>query len=203
MTKSQILQTAKPILFSREMVRAILAGHKTQTRRVIKPSGKHRDIDISLLDNPYQIQGLFKPPHKPGDYLYVRETWHTEWTYGSRIFYRADFTGTTEEVYCLDKMTKFKWQPSIHMPKAAARIFLRVTDVRAERLQDITEEDAIAEGVRIGIGGEPYFSCRDAYLALWDSQYAKRGYPWGSNPWVYVYKFERVEVTARVEVEDE
>lgn len=143
----------KPILFNTEMVRAILEGRKTVTRRVVKT--KHKDAcgfyvttrksdgafmgvyeydeNESMFDNPLE------PPYQVNDVLYVRETWKPAGK-GKKYFYKVDW-----EMDGIAGITK--WKPSIHMPKEAARIFLRVTDVRVERLQDITEEQAKAEGV--------------------------------------------------------
>jgi hypothetical protein len=198
----------KPIIFSTLMVQAILDGRKTQTRRVVKPQPVKDDtfkgpywyeptvvnkdgelgpgkpvFGISSTDGEWGI----KSPYRPGDVLYVRETWSRDES--GEYVYRTNY-GTTEDDSFPPSM--FRWRPSIHMPREAARIFLLVKDVRVERLQDITEEDAIAEGIRIGIGGEPYFSCRDAFVALWNSINTKRGYGWGTNPWVWVVSFERI-----------
>lgn len=220
----------KPILFSAPMVQAILEGRKTQTRRIVKPkrnsrcrmslfnaiahiSGKWFGVDFNNV--PFINDLIEQPKCKPGDILWVRETWRDRWgmayaNYGTGNAYPIDDVREIEYKaggngffmhgcnLCPDEPTVkwgewSKWRPSIFMPRDAARIFLRVTNVRVERLQDITEEDAIAEGIRIGIGGEPYFSCRDAFVALWNSINTKRGYGWDSNPWVWVYEFERAE----------
>lgn len=197
----------KPILFSTPMVKAILEGRKSQTRRVVKPQppedafecpywyapgfvgkdgelvpGKHV-FGISALDGEWGIRF----PYQPGDILWVRETWYYE-SEGDRYVYKASSPDYPVNV----GVGQRGWRPSIHMPRKAARLFLVVKDVRVERLQEITEEDAIAEGIRIGIGGEPYFSCRDAFVALWDGINGKK-YPWESSPWVWVISFERTE----------
>lgn len=194
----------KPILFNTEMVQAILEGRKTVTRRKID-----RDIinccdvdtDGTLLD--YQnCDGDFINPvdlckYKAGDILWVRETW-CHHPVGDWYGYKAD--GDYRDV-------DLKWRPSIHMPKSAARIFLKVTDVRVERLQDITEEQAIKEGftqyVCTNCKG---FGCCDCsgsgleepgmvgFFHTWDNLYEKRGYGWEANPWVWVIEFQRVEV---------
>lgn len=150
----------KPILFNTEMVRAILDNRKTVTRRVVKPQPTEQE------ENPQKVTsgnwyfdipdrhfggvragvGPYRPPYKPGDILYVRETW----AYPSGIEIK---NGAAPQMY-LYKADVFqpaawdKWRPSIHMPRKAARIFLRVTDVRAERLQDITPEQIDAEGCK-------------------------------------------------------
>ena len=171
----------KPILFSTPMVQAILDGRKTQTRRVIKIDDAPENWRKSLAGSRY----------KPSDILWVRETWADVF---GKYEYRADYS-ESENTYRVKRYgtTIAKWRPAIFMPRAAARIFLRVTDVRVERLQDITEDDATAEGLRIGIGGAPCFSCRDAFAELWDKLNAKRGYGWDTNPWVWVIEFERCE----------
>lgn len=134
----------KPILFNTEMVKAILDGRKTQTRRTCKGQGEC---------NP--VQCGYHPPFKPGDILWVREAWcdpAPDISY-SPILYKADFpmhwdAEETEHGDPVDlKAEDYKWRPSIHMPREYARIFLRVKDVRAERLQNITEQDSISEGI--------------------------------------------------------
>lgn len=124
----------KPILFNTQMVRAILDGRKTCTRRIVKPQPTAH----------YGVQCI-KPPYQPGDILYVRETWSLRFD-GEKYFYRADKNTSREEKRLLD-YNDVKWRPSIHMPKEAARIWLKVTNVRVERLQDISGEDLIKEGI--------------------------------------------------------
>lgn len=173
-----------PILFNTPMVRLILGGRKTQTRRVVKP------VHLQVLDSPFHckdpevpdaalLEKLCEPAYQPGDVLYVRETWGI-WspTLGTmpKIYYRADAKADAPEGII--------WKPSIHMPKEAARIFLRVTDVGAERLQDITDDGVLAEGLKIG----------DPFDELWDSTIKpahRDRYGWDANPWVWVYTFER------------
>lgn len=179
----------KPILFNTEMVRAILNGRKTQIRRVCK--GQPQDGTTS----PEALG--YKSPYQPGDILYVRETW-AEWTGG--YVYKADDSASPYPLEFVDR-----WRPSIHMPKEAARLFLRVTDVRAERLQSITPEDAASEGV------DGCRNCLDhggchlpgacnylpvSFGALWDSTIKPADcerYGWAANPWVWVICFERCE----------
>lgn len=149
----------KPILFNTEMVRAILDGRKSCTRRIVKPqqlvgllpdkckNGVPEEFlkEKKLMFKPYcnmtdieLINTAYKAPYQRGDILYVRETWCKGL---ERYIYRADYSDT-EKFYRDGKEIEMKWHPSLHMPKDAARIFLRVTNVRVERLQDITVEDA-------------------------------------------------------------
>jgi hypothetical protein len=123
----------KPILFNTQMVRAILDGRKTCTRRIVKPQPTAH----------YGVQCI-KPPYQPGDILYVRETWSLRFD-GEKYFYKADKNTSREEKRLLD-YNDVKWRPSIHMPKEAARIWLKVTNVRVERLQEITEAQTEEEG---------------------------------------------------------
>lgn len=207
MTREKALKVAKPILFNTEMVRAILSGRKTVTRRIIK-----RDIE-SILNSPYHkehpevedktiIEKLCIPSYAAGDILYVRETWCDD-----RQFTHEDTPG--KYFYKASESNNFKWRPSIHMPKEAARIFLRVKDVRVERLQDITSVGAWKEGVGencIGLSacGGGCDTCRantDNHIfmfnALWNSTIKKQDldkYGWNANPWVWVIEFERIEV---------
>lgn len=172
----------KPILFTTEMVRTTLDNRKTVTRRVVKPQ------HLRVLDSPYHkehpetpdkvlFERLCRPPYLLGDLLYVRETWcqpaaHTFW-------YKADST-----------VQNIKWRPSIHMPREAARILLRVTDVRVERLQDITDEQAEKEGCN------DYTSTALGFFDVWDSTIKPKDrdlYGWAANPWVWVIEFERCE----------
>jgi hypothetical protein len=191
----------KPIIFSTPMVQAILDGRKTQTRRVINPSRKQinfmGDMDIRSLVRPdesteewLQLRSengspvtCIKVPYQPGDILWVRETWSRD--ENGEYVYRTNY-GTTEDDSFPPSM--FKWKPSIHMPREAARIFLRVKTVRVERVQDITAHDAIREGME----SEIPFDTVDEFKELWNNLNAKRGYGWESNPWVWVVKFERI-----------
>ena len=166
------------------MVRAILDGRKTTTRRVIKPQPDRyfevHESPIYLYDVEFG-KGIINPPYQPGDILYVRETWQK---FGRCYIFKADENSVT---WWRDQNIG-KWHPSIHMPKEAARIFLCVTDVKAERLQNITDEEAEKEG------------CNDAtstamgFSYVWDSTIKKSDlnkYGWGASPWVWVISFER------------
>jgi hypothetical protein len=196
----------KPILFSGEMVRAILDGRKTQTRRVIKNAGGgcrgfiperetyYFGIDLRTVDNGPQTAIEVKPPCAVGDLLWVRETWATNEQIGihpadAEIIYRATSPEFGEE------FEGWKWRPSIFMPRWASRLTLRVTGVRAERVHDISRPDIRAEGVVCAWcqkqqGG--YCECYKMFSALWDSINAKRGYGWDASPWVWVIEFEVV-----------
>lgn len=208
----------KPILFNSDMVRALLDGNKTVTRRVVKPQPE------KCAHSPYECCGgrfafrigdractnQYKPPYRPGDILYVRETWDFRPDNKLGYIYRADYDGPYE----------IKWRPSIHMPREAARIFLRVTGVRVERLQGITAAGAIAEGVcwEDVISAVPSLPDNPAwdmdaviaeiqereerelieksYGTLWDNtlKHADRAlYGWDANPWVWWIEFERCE----------
>ncbi len=196
----------KPILFNTGMVRAILDSHKTVTRRVVKPQpeGAHSILDcdeekrtFDLLCGNGGVGGVFvdwaetvKAPFWPHDILYVRETW-TVWN--GNYEYKADVddgygpfcSNCTLDICAGGCNSILKWHPSIHMPREAARIFLRVTDVRVERVQDIDDDGVVAKGLNIG----------DPFDELWDSTIkpADRAlYGWDANPWVWVIEFERI-----------
>ena len=181
----------KPILFNTEMVRAILDGRKTVTRRLIKPQPQSEVVfhlgqwqETQMCANGLRI---LIPPVQVGDVLYVRETWGQ----------MADLPGISEEatVYAADFSDKelahlkdkhFRWRPSIHMPKDLARAFLKVTAVRAERLRSMTLEEGYAEGMQIPT----------RFPELWDSTITKADrdtYGWEANPWVWVIRFEVCE----------
>ena len=209
MTKTELLKIAKPILFNTDMVRAILDGRKTVTRRVIKfPEGMTGRLSESgATDHIFYPGGIKRPLYRTGDILYVRETWN-EYLNNENIeyCYLADIQNIT---YVDMDDEPIKWKPSIHMPKSAARIFLKVTDVRVERLQDITVEQAIKEGFEGIPCGCSTTGCTDCYdfgwreppqvgfMYTWDSTIKKQDldeYGWNANPWVWVYEFERIEI---------
>lgn len=216
----------KPILFNADMVRAILDGRKTVTRRVVKgadslwgfdgmetnpamtkiaKSGEEYPVDMPGLWAIFESEGypeypMIKAPYQPGEILYVRETW-------AFVKYRVPRKAIPNDfkengyIYKADDMANsdrspIKWRPSIHMPKEAARIFLRVTDVRVERLQDITEIEAIKEGANVwGEGTELEIPARSEFCQIWDSTIKSADitmYGWDANPWVWVIEFERI-----------
>ena len=213
MTREELLKRAKPILFNTDMVRAILDGRKTVTRRVVKlPSyvQKQEDglytlfADGTCYENLQmeEMEMYLPSPCRKGDILYVRETWG-EWTGG--YVYKA-WNEPFPQAGCYpDHGTK--WHPSIHMPKEAARIFLKVTDVRIERVQDITEEQAKKEGAinNIGFIHSPdneytkIHTAKEDFQNIWDSTIKKAHftlYGWNANPWVWVIEFEQYELPA-------
>lgn len=235
----------KPILFNTEMVRALLKGRKTVTRQVVKPQPKMQLAYISMghhhgkwayppsncmeqsgWDEKYRrIDGLtaednamyWTPPCHTGDILYVRETWEKV---GDRYFYRAD-----DDCQWIEKPTGgysegwnfLKWHPSIHMPKETARLFLRVTDVRVERLRDITEEQARAEGIQpVMVSVDPedtpdnertwseWLPALPGYIECWNRTIKESDllcYSWEANPWVWVIEFERISKEAALKAE--
>lgn len=191
--------SVKPILFNTEMVNVILDGRKTVTRRVIKP------VHLQVLESQYHIEHpevsekilikkLCDPPYKKGDILYVRETWNFL-PFLKEYIYKADAPST---IGYKDDIGKIKWRPSIHMPKEAARIWLRVTDVQVERLQEITIDGIQNEGIDTTSASDyramTMATMRFSYL--WNSTIKKADrsiYSWNINPWVWVIDFERCE----------
>lgn len=173
----------RPILFSGEMVRAILEGRKTQTRRVMKP--QPFDLIKSWPANPKNGQEIHCPYGNASDRLWVRETFAEGGMIrpGDKVSYAADWGEDARVIR--------RWKPSIFMPRWASRITLEITNVRVERLQEITAADAKAEGV------EPFLN-RDAtawragFQVGWDALNAKRGHSWEKNPWVWVIEFKKV-----------
>lgn len=203
----------KPILFNTEMVRAILDGRKSCTRRICKDANDCTVPDMDFYDSDkrtYAVHNYADKEHKdklsiaertcpicPGDILYVRETWcalpvnevgHIRGH--STYYYRAD--GDLRP-----SGWRGKWRPSIHMPKEAARIWVKVTDVSVERLQDIDGKGCVKEGIEEehlkDIGDE---FVKGMFHDLWDSTIKKSDldrYGWNANPWVWVIEFERCE----------
>lgn len=197
----------RPILFNTEMVKAILDGRKTCTRRAIKfsngmtgrPVGKAGDSS-----NPLGVMypgGIKRPPYQPGDILYVRETWGEGYEKGTYIYKADDKLANLPE---FKDSSKLIYNPSIHMPKEAARIWLKVTDVRVERLQEITEAEAILEGAidnRAFIHSpdneyDHIHTAREHFIDIWNSTIGKSDfdtYGWDANPYVWVIEFEWCE----------
>ncbi|MCU2345860.1 hypothetical protein N8Q82_07620 [Enterobacter roggenkampii] len=186
------------MIFNGEMVRAILDGRKTQTRRIMKnqPAGDYPDTPalIRSVDGGFQWYGhygessIFNCPFGAvGDRIWVRETWNK---YGGLLTYRADYDWIEDmkkEMACHESYPK--WHPSIHMPRWASRITLEITGVRVERLNDISECDAKAEGAptECCVIGDKHFL---GFRSLWKSIYGDES--WRSNPWVWVIEFKVV-----------
>lgn len=190
----------KPVLFNTDMVQAILDGRKTVTRRIFKtekyipsdakfgyssctPNGYISYRGIFVRDGIERYgEGFVKLPYSLGDILYVRETWQD---LGSHYTYKAD-EGSVQKGH--DAFFVRSWRPSIHMPKEAARIFLRVTDVRVERLRDIRRDEAVREGA------SPACAVLN-FKAIWNTTIKpadRDRYGWDANPWVWVIEFERI-----------
>lgn len=230
-------RTAKPILFIGPMIRALLDGRKTQTRRtlhsVTKRSSLHEAFSTRYRPSPLLKQingkpdwcvefisiehGLWDPETNPngrsawyvkipwggpGDLLWCRETWAVGNIYDDRA--PRDINPDGKPGWCgiryaaTDHRLGIKDRPSIHMPRWASRLTLEVTGVKIERVQDISEEDALAEGVENDSDGwrdyaMPHTQCcasaRDSFCTLWDSINAKRGFGWDANPWVTCLTF--------------
>ena len=210
---------ARPIIFSAPMVRALLDGRKTQTRRIIRPAPPAGAIlqghvvgssDKSRIGKVMWMNGAVShvarlPYGKIGDLLWVREslkifnTIHRETgEYGLAAYYAAG--GGDMQTWVWNGRTDASGIPSIHMPRSASRLTLKITDIRVERLQDISEEDAIAEGVekaffqgfkiyhKWALPNESYPSAKDSFQSLWESIHGKES--WQENPWVWVISFE-------------
>jgi hypothetical protein len=208
----------RPILFSTPMVQAIMGGNKTQTRRIMGDGTSFGYRPKGWSNGGVRIMELSKAPKNQlqelidyckygqiGDVLWVKET------------FLIDMAGYSYKANRTDELARyFKWKPSIFMPKAAARIFLRITDIRVERLQDISEDDAIAEGIeeihpapfviryecyQCDAGGHKgaeglcddglYREPIDSFRSLWQSINGNES--WNLNPWVWVIEFERIE----------
>ena len=219
MTREELLQNAKPILFNTDMVRAILGGRKTVTRRVIKPqpksklcyafAGSHKkDIrrwvypsktahefweeEFKLPDDitEEELKKKWNPPYHTDDILYVRETRGEGYEEGTYIYKADDKLANLPE---FKESSKLIYHPSVHMPKEAARVFLKVTNVRVERLQDAKYFDFINEGI-------PYkqyeWEIREDFQKLWNYTIKKSDldrYGWDANPWVWVIEFEVIQ----------
>lgn len=198
----------RPILFNTEMVKVILDGRKTCTRRLVKfLPGKNPQRTGYIKDGVMLYNGknelcIRKAQYQPGDILYVRETWCSAYG-GEKYFYLADKLTNREERLLLN-YDDVKWHPSIHMPKGAARIWLKVIDVRIERLQDITETQAQAEGCNSGLLTGPC-TARGQFEKLWNSTIKKSDtdrYGWSVNPYVWVIDFERCEKPRKENIND-
>lgn len=219
-----------PILFNTDMVRAILDGRKTVTRRVMKPQPKSKlcytfagsyKKDIGRWGYPSktahefwgeefklpeditedELKKKWNPPYHTDDILYVRETWGEGYEEGTYIYKADDKLANLPE---FKESSKLIYRPSIHMPKEAARIWLKVKNVRVERLQEITEEQAKAEGAIDNRGFihspdneyDDIHTAKEYFEQIWKSTIKKTDidcYGWDANPWVWVIEFERCE----------
>ncbi|WP_121411551.1 hypothetical protein [Pseudomonas aeruginosa] len=211
----------RPILFNDQMVRAILEGRKTVTRRIAKPV-KHPDLGniyapgaLVLEHEPQHVVDRACPYGQPGDRLWVREAWQgplisdeeqaanqswwkdvTKFQDQAHCSYRA--SGDNNEYVDPDGYFHCKWKPSIHMPRWASRILLEITSVRVERLQDISEKQALAEGVELegegvcfaGAPGTASDTPEESFKLLWEL--INGAGSWKANPWVWVVEFKRV-----------
>ncbi len=181
----------KPILFSTPMVQAILEGRKTQTRRIIKgiEAVNHADLK-ELYDQSPDYFNETCPYGKPGDFIWVRETFaHCG---NNRFLYKANGC---------EPIPPNRWKPSIHMPKIACRLYLKIKSVRVEQLKDINTSDARSEGLKIDpisktkyinyVDGSTTYNERTSFYSLWEKINGKESLD--SNPWVWVVEFERIE----------
>ena len=225
----------KPILFNTQMVQAILDGRKTTTRRIIKPHYKADEYGFQICTNVvdesdwyvektnedgggFENTRYINPPYKVGDILYVRETWMISNPMGDTLkgegtaeyVYKAGYAkGKRVHIIASQEKNLGVWKPSIHMPKEAARIFLKVTDVRVERLQDMNFKDFMSEGIEVDEVKKALYESGvdiegtrgideevEAFADLWDKTVNKKDidkYGWNANPWVWVIGFERCE----------
>lgn len=209
MTQTEVRE--RPILFSTPMVRAILEGRKTQTRRIVKPQpDKHWAFNLRTVENLKTQRIEFVdddyrycvpcPYGRPSDRLWVREAWapaSAALPSGLGVLYRSDYHTELEK-----RDGDQKWKPSIHMPRWASRITLEITRICVERVQEISEKDAIAEGciklpasgritdVKGGqYGGRIWTTAKGWYSCLWNSINGPES--WSENPWVWVVEFKR------------
>lgn len=213
----------RPIIFNGDMVRAILEGRKTQTRR---PITKAHDVawagavlpaseagwiawwpgtepGLAEFTKRAYRKGFPCPFGEPGDRLWVRETW---WDFGDgHVFYRANHASDPKD----DMAHGVMWRPSINMPRWASRLTLEITDVRVQRLQEITAQEALADGLALveivnlamyGALNSKWAAidppARSAFAQKWDAVYAPRGHGWDANPWVWAITFKRMEAPA-------
>ncbi len=222
MTREELLQNAKPILFNTDMVRAILDGRKTVTRRVVKLKydNTHHEIKTDkygtrLIEIQDDVEGetfgsredgttwrKIRPYIEPkayynkGDILYVRETWGEGYEEGTYIYKADDKLANLPE---FKESSKLIYHPSIHMPKEAARVFLKVTNVRVERLQCMSWNDICNEGIISDSNVRDIFSFRmlqNKFKNLWNSTIKKSDlyrYGWDANPWVWVIELEVIQ----------
>ncbi|MFO0359263.1 MAG: hypothetical protein ACK50N_02085 [Flavobacteriales bacterium] len=197
-----------PILFSTETVQAILEGRKTQTRRVIKPQPADSFLNnghvIAFVTEKTLNHTVYCPYGEVGDVLWVRETWCLTTPFGPEEYYFGYKTSSQAEIKASEKYDYYspdEWKPSIHMPKEACRIFLQITNIRVERLKDISAADAFREGINYSYDEEEGYkywhyikkkfgpSPIHSFQTLWESINGEES--WEANPWVWVIEFER------------
>lgn len=201
---TEIQVKERPILFSAPMVRAILEGRKTQTRRIVKPQPTRPVANMGMgyfSEEPNNLRAPYlKCPYgEPGERLWVRETWAGVKQLGGiwvreKFHYRAS-EGDNELI---------KWKPSIHMPRVACRIILEITNIRVERLQDISDKDAAEEGLflepvvagttpmwRYNSSSDWYSHTKNCFKGLWQSINGEGS--WDANPFVWVVDFKQVK----------
>lgn len=219
----------RPVLFSAPMIRAILDGRKTQTRRIVKPQPDSRTTEVSLCRDLWMGIGpacngpgtaQWDPWRKAfatvGDRLWVREAWMPGYFHDPdsddgpkvSVLYRADNSELTvaapsvelaeqwDLAYSDDGDEPPPWKPSIHMPRWASRILLEITGVSVERLRDISEGDAEAEGIdflRHIPNADETLTAKQLYECLWDGLKPPAASAWDANPWVWVISFRRVD----------
>lgn len=197
------------MIFNAEMMRALLDGRKTQTRRTVKPQPDEDGL-AKVTNGPWvdtSERNYRCPFGAAGDRIWVRETWAEAGASAPDLkLYRANYPEHVPSIYeNVPPAEEIRWTPSIHMPRTASRILLEITDVRVERLNAISEEDAEAEGIDMealydsqdcydcianhNMTGRP--TVTGAFKYLWESIYGEEG--WKSNPWVWVIKFKRIE----------
>lgn len=205
----------RPILFQGAMVRALLDGTKTQTRRVVKAA---RDPNIDCWMTPGEIaldsatvQEHISPYGQPGDQLWVRESWSEPTSLDpGPTFYRADYPACVPSHFSnVPPIESIKWKPSIHMRRDQCRIILEITGVRVERLQDISETDSIAEGIEqsgncnwrdyMDHPFNDFTNPRRSYRSLWEAINGPGS--WDANPWVWVVEFKRLPSPALQSIE--
>lgn len=197
------------MIFNAEMVNAILSGRKTQTRRPVK--FPFRDVNLGCELSGNELAGELSAGNywnsrvgQPGDRIWVRETWAEAGASAPDLtLYRANYPEHVPAHYeNVPPVDEIRWTPSIHMPRWASRILLEITDVRVERLNNISYDDAISEGITQewtcidpGLGSYAHKNdVQDDYETLWKSIYGEES--WAANPWVWVISFKRIEGSA-------
>lgn len=188
----------RPILMTPANAQKCHDGTKTQTRRIVKLNHAGRAVRAGRnwhLDDPDAVKAC--PYGQPGDRLWVRETfalWREGFDRRGHVIYRADMKDKAGEDFSRpDLIGLSKWYPSIHMPRLACRTVLEITEIRVQRLQEISEEDAIAEGCQLTISFHESrtYTAREQFLTLWES--INGAGSWAANPWVWCVSFKKVQ----------